>query len=350
MILVTGASGHLGNVLVRELLSKGEKVRALVLPGEDCTSLEGLDVEKVEGDILNQPLLERIFAGAKIVYHMAALVSIEKGKEDLLGRINVDGTKNVIRAVRAAAVKRLVYTSSIHAIERPPAGEQITEKLNFDPHNPAGPYDSTKAEASIAVLDAVKEGLDAVIVCPTGVIGPYDYRRSEMGEMILTWMKRELHFTIDGFFDFVDVRDVVHGHILAAEKGRAGQVYILSGERIAVDKLRELVQNATHSRTPAIKIPIPLALFFANFAEFFYRITRQRPRFTHYSIETLISNSFISSEKAVRELGYHARSLSETVTDTVHWWLENRRRIRPSLRYSLKLNPAAVQNAGKIGK
>jgi dihydroflavonol-4-reductase len=347
MILVTGATGHLGNVLVRELLARGDPVRALVLPGEGCSSLEGLAVEKVEGDILDLPLLERAFSGVEIVYHMAGLVSIEKGKEDLLYRVNVEGTKNVIRAVRAAGVRRLVYTSSIHAIERPPAGMQITENLSFDVHNQAGAYDRTKAEASIAVLNAVREGLDAVIVCPTGVIGPYDYRRSEMGEMILSWMRRQVNFIIEGFFDFVDVRDVVLGHILAAEKGQPGQVYILSGERIAVDKLRELVQNVTCCRTPKIKIPIPLALFATHFTELFYRLARRRPRFTRYSIETVTGNSFISSEKAARELGYRARTLSESVSDTVHWWLENRRQIQPTLRYSLDLDAAILRPAAK---
>jgi len=199
-------------------------VRALALPGEDCSSLEGLEIEIMEGNILNEASLEPVFAGVEIVYHLAALVSIEEGKEDLLYRVNVEGTKNVIRAARRAGVRRLVYTSSIHAIERPPDGVWISEELPFDIHNPAGPYDRTKAEASLAVLQAVKEGLDAVIVCPTGVVGPYDYRRSEMGEMFLSWMRRQVSFIIEGCFDFVDVRDVARGHILAAEKGRPGQV------------------------------------------------------------------------------------------------------------------------------
>lgn len=347
MILVTGAAGHLGNVLVRELLARGEQVRALVLPGEDCSALEGLAVEKTEGDILDLPTLEKVFRGVETVYHMAALVSIEEGKEDLLYRVNVEGTRNVIRAVRAAGVRRLVYTSSIHAIERPAPGVQITESLPFDVHNPAGPYDRTKAAASLAVLEAVKEGLDAAIVCPTGVMGPYDYRRSEMGELVLAWMRRQANFIIEGFFDFVDVRDVALGHILAAEKGQAGQVYILSGERIAVEELRDLVQNSACCRSPGIKIPIPLALFAARFTGLFYRLARRRPRLTRYSIETLISNSFISSEKAARELGYRARALSECVADTVQWWLSNRRQIRPSLRYTLDLGAAGLEAPGK---
>jgi len=332
MILVTGAAGHLGNVLVRALRERGEQVRVIVLPGEDCSALVGLEVEKLEGNILDLPFLEEAFKGVEIVYHMAGLVSIEKGKEALLQRVNVDGTRNVIQAALQAGIRRLVYTSSIHAIERPLEGVQITEDLKFDVQNQAGAYDRTKAEASVAVLEAAGNGLDAVVVCPTGVIGPFDYRRSEMGEMILSWMKRGTHFIIDGGFDFVDVRDVVLGHIQAAEKGRSGQVYILSGERITIERLRQLVQTFACCHSPAVKIPISLALFATRFTELFYRWAHRRPKFTRYSIETVTSNSFISSEKASRELCYRARTLPESVADTVGWWLENRARIQPSLR------------------
>ncbi|MCC6147098.1 MAG: SDR family oxidoreductase [Anaerolineaceae bacterium] len=334
MNLITGATGHLGNVLARELLASGKRVRALALPGEDRSHLAGLEIEWLEGNILDETALEAACTGIKTVYHMAALVSIEEGKEDLLYRVNVEGTKNVVRAALRAGVKRLVYTSSIHALARPPEGVWISEEMPFDGQNPAGPYDRTKAEASLAVLEAGKEGLDVVVVCPTGVIGPYDYRRSEIGELFLSWMRPRLHFLIDGRFDFVDVRDVARGHILAAEKGRAGQVYILGSERIQIDRLRELVQVAAGRSSPAIIIPRPLALFICHFTMLYYRLARSRPRLTRYSIETLAGNSFISSEKANRELGYRARALSSSVVDTVRWWLDHRQEVRPTLRVS----------------
>lgn len=343
MILITGATGHLGNVLARELLADGEQVRALVLPEEDCSALEGLAVELVEGNILDVTSLERALDGVNLVFHLAGLVSIEDGKESLLRKVNVEGTKNVIRAIQKTGKARLVYTSSIHALARPPEGVIIDETLPFDINNPTGPYDRTKAEASLAVLDAVKEGLDAVIVCPTGVIGPHDYRRSEMGEMILAWMRRQIHIIIDGFFDFVDVRDVARGHILAAKNGKSGDVYILSGERIAVEKIRELVQEVIGHRTPKIKIPFSLALFVTPFTGLYYRLARSRPRFTRYSLETLAGNSVISNEKARRELGYQARALSETIVDTVRWWLQNRWRVKASLRLSFAPVPYGTQ-------
>jgi dihydroflavonol-4-reductase len=332
MNLVTGAAGHLGNVLVRELLARGQPVRALILPGEDTLALQGLDCEMVRGNVLDPASLNQAMQGVDVVYHMAALVSIVEDHAPLLYKVNVQGTRNVISAAHQAGVRRLVYTSSIHALTRPPDGVTIDETLPFDPQNPAGSYDRTKAEASLAVQQAAQFGLDAVIVCPTGVLGPYDFRRSEMGEMVLSWMKRGIGIVVNGFFDFVDVRDVAAGHILAAERGRTGETYILGGERISVTRIHHLVQQAAQLRAPAVNIPLPLAMFSARFAEIYYRLTNTRPRFTRYSLETLVSNSQISSAKANNSLGYRARSLADTLADTVAWWMENQKLVKSSVR------------------
>jgi dihydroflavonol-4-reductase len=332
MILVTGATGHLGNVLVRELCSKGEKVRVFILPNENCVSLSGSCTEIVEGNILDESSLNQAMQGVDVVFHLAALVSIIPGQEHLLRKINVEGTKNVIHAATKAGVKRLVYTSSIHALARPDLGVTISEKLPFDTHNPAGAYDRTKAEASIAVLEAVNNGLDAVIVCPTGVIGPHDYRRSEMGELILDWMGRKANLIIEGFFDFVDVRDVALGHILASQQGKRGETYILGGYRVQIQKMCQQVKDLAGIKSPIIKIPHNLALFLTHFTQGYYQLTKTRPKFTRYAIETLVSNSQISIEKARNDLGYTPRPLLSTLRDTVLWWYENRMMVKATLR------------------
>ncbi len=325
MILVTGATGHLGNVLVRELVARGKQVRALFFPGENRAPLQDLPVEIFEGNVLDLESLKPAFKDVECVYHLAGVISIMPGKDQWMRQVNVTGTQNVIQACRQAGVQRLIYTSSIHALERPPHGVTIDETLPFDPHNPAGEYDRTKAEASLKVLEAVEDGLDAVLVCPTGVIGPYDYRGSEMGNLILGWMKQKVQIIIDGMFDFVDVRDIARGQILAGEKGRPGETYILSGERISLESMLHLVQRATGFHAPHIKIPIDLAKFAACFTPLYYRLTRTTPRFTSYSIETVQSNSNISHVKAQRELGYLPRLLSITIPDTVSWWLQQRK-------------------------
>lgn len=332
MDLVTGAAGHLGNVLIRNLLARGTDVRALVLPGEALDSLQGMKIDIVEGNILNKDDLRKAMKGIDVVYHMAAFVAITLDKVDLMQEINVEGTRNVIEIAKEMGVRRLVYTSSIHALERPPMGTCICEDMAFDTVNPAGPYDRTKAQASVLVRQAAADGLDTVIVMPTGVIGPYDFNRSEMGEMILSWMEKKPSMTTDGRFDFVDVRDVAMGHILAAEKGRNGEIYLLSGECVDVPDLRAMVQEAAGIKTPRMHFPAWFALLVAPLAEQYYRITKTRPKLTRYSVETLLSNSQISSSKARAELGFTTRPLKESVLDTVRWWQINKRKIKPSLR------------------
>ena len=332
MNLVTGGAGHLGNVLVRELLARGERVRVLVLPGEDTRSLEGVDVERVDGDILDRESLARAMEGVDVVFHLAALVSITEEKSYLLQEVNVEGTRNVIEMIQKMGVPKLIYTSSIHALERPPMGVSITEQLAFDPDNPAGPYDRTKAQASLLVQEATKRGLDARIVCPTGVVGPFDFRRSEMGELILSWMQKRVNVLVKGGFNFVDVRDVAQGEILARDNGKAGETYILGGERIELTALHKLVQKVLGRKTPPITFPLPIAMLITPIAELYYKITKTRPRFTRYSLATVDSNSDISSAKAETELGYNPRNLTQSMADTVRWWWDNLNQTQRSLR------------------
>jgi dihydroflavonol-4-reductase len=327
MNLVTGATGHIGNVLVRKLLGAGQSVRALILPGEDTTSLRDLPVEQVTGDVLDPSSLRKAMRGVTRVFHLAGIISILPGKNRLLHRVNVEGTKNILSEAKRSGVQRLIYASSIHAIQRAPEGVRIDEQLPFDPQNTAGEYDRSKAEASLAVLQAAREGLDSVIVCPTGVIGPNDYRRSEIGQLILDCVEQKPQFYVDGAYDFVDVRDVAEGIVLAAEKGRSGETYILSGEKISVRRIIDLLWEMTGRRFARIHIPFSFARLAARFTPWYYRRRNVKPRFTSYSLETLRSNSDISHEKATRELGYRPRSLLETIADTVDWFRRNKKAV-----------------------
>lgn len=334
MILVIGAAGHIGNVLVRELTSRGENVKALVLPGEDCRPLADSNTEIVEANILDYPALIKAIDGVDVVFHLASLVALVPEQFEIMRKVNIEGTANVIRACFENNVKRLVYTSSIHAYGHPEKGLVIDESLPFDTVDRGGSYDQTKAKASELVAKAAKDGLNAVILAPTGVIGPYDFKRSEMGEMTYYWMNSYPTFTLDGAYDFVDVRDVVAAHIKAIELGKPGEAYILPGHRITVRDYRRLVQEASGKRAPEVYIPTKFARLFAPMVERVYRVTKTRPRFTRYSLDTLMSNSVISRDKAVRELDFHVRPMIETVTDTVWWWQENVRMLKPTLRHA----------------
>ena len=323
MVLVTGAAGHVGSALVRELLADGEIVRALVMPGEDIAGLRGLDVQIVEGDVLDPATLEIALAGAEAVYHLAGIISIMPGKDALMRQVNVVGTANVARLARLAGVRRMVYVSSIHALARPPRGVPIDETVPFDPHNAAGEYDRTKAEASLVILEEVRRGLDAVIVCPTGIVGPFDFRGGAMGRQMRQWMKPGRHLIIDGHFDFIDVRDVARGMILACRKGRRGETYLLSGERVSVGQLVTRVREVSGTSGMLVRIPSWVATVGSILATAAARLLSKKSQFTTYALETLRSNSLISGAKGRDELGLHPRRLVDTIADTVRWLEEN---------------------------
>jgi dihydroflavonol-4-reductase len=320
MWLVTGATGHIGNVLVRKLLERGEKVRALLLPNESRESIKDLEVETMEGDVLDLDSLFEPMRGIRGIFHLAGIISIMPGPDPFVRHVNVDGTKNVLKAAKETGVERVVYISSIHAIKRVEEGI-IDESIPYDMANPYGAYDRSKAEATLEVLNSAQDGLDAVVVCPTGVIGPYDYRGSMMGSVIHDAAAAKPSFYVDGAYDFVDVRDVANGLISAAENGKRGESYILSGNKISVRYLLETVREITGRHFFQFKIPFDLAKFAALFTPMYYRLAHATPRFTPYSLEVLKSNSNISHAKATRELGYKPRSVYESISDTVKWFL-----------------------------
>ncbi|HEX2981130.1 MAG TPA: NAD-dependent epimerase/dehydratase family protein [Anaerolineaceae bacterium] len=312
MILVTGATGHIGNVLVQELARREQPVRALVLPGEDITPIANLPIEIVEGNVLHPESLERAMRGVQVVFHLAGQISILPGKDERVWAINVEGTKNMLDAARKAGVRRFIYTSSIHALTRDRANPAMDESVVFDPQAITNDYDRSKAEASLAVQQAIRQGLDAVILCPTGVIGPYDYRESDMGRLIRDWTRARVNVLVNGAFDFVDVRDVAQGLILASERGRCGESYILSGEKIHLVEILGIVQEIMHIESVVVLLPFRFARVAAQVAQFVYRLVRSKPRFTLYSLETVMGWPEISRKKAERELGYHPRRLRDS--------------------------------------
>jgi dihydroflavonol-4-reductase len=323
--LVTGAAGHIGNVLVRELISRGIEVRALDRPEHNKHSLEGLDIDLVLGDILDYQFLRKAIKGYETVFHIAGRVSVAPGMADILHKVNVIGTQNVVKACGDTGVRRLVYTGSIHAFFERPIGTTIDETTPLDVQQTCGEYGSSKARACTEVLEAANNGLNAVIVCPTGVVGPYDFEPSRLGQLLLDLSRKKLTAYIDGAYDFVDVRDVARGHLIAAQKGKTGEMYILSGECISVRGLMEMVRDIAGVHAPRIKVPYSLAWIASFFTPLYYRMKKIEPRFTRYALHTLKSNSCISSMKAQRELGYTPRPLREAINDAIAWFRANNR-------------------------
>lgn len=323
VIVVTGGTGHLGNVLLRRLADGGTNgLRAILRPGRSPESLAGLDLEIVPADVHDQDSLARAFRGAEIVYHLAGIVSIATRASKQLRTTNVEGTRNVIAACRRAGVGRLVYTSSVHAFVEPPRGTPLVESAMLDPSRVRGPYAQTKAEATRLVLDAAGQDLDAVVVFPSSIVGPCDFGLSHMGRLILDCSSGRLRAYVEGCYDFVDVRDVAQGAIAAAKKGDRGQGYILSGHPVTVADVLHTTELITGVEATRLRLPNDLARAAATIMPAYYALRREKPRFTRYSLAVIASNPLMSHEKATRELGFSPRPFVDTVRDAVDWFRE----------------------------
>jgi dihydroflavonol-4-reductase len=324
MILVTGSSGHIGNVLVRELTRIGERVLIMTKSGTKPQWLEDLDIEVCQGDLTDQSSIERAVAKSKIVFHLAGIISISSFDSKELRDTNVIGTKFIVDACLKYKVERLIYTSSVHALREAENGQAIKEQKSFDSKKLFGAYARTKAEATQIVLNAVKLGLNAVICFPSGVMGPYDFRGSEAGRLIIDYSTNKLPVYINGAYNFVDVRDVVKGLLLAKDKGRSGEGYVIAGEKMTLHQLFDTLSDLVPTmKKPRFKMPVSIAIGSAWILEGICKIIHVKPMFTVYAIKVLQSNCNISSQKAITELGYSYRSMKECIKDSLVWLKEN---------------------------
>jgi dihydroflavonol-4-reductase len=313
--IVTGATGHIGNVLVRELFNNGYEVKALVMPNDDFQMIEPYS-EILIGNILDEQFLLDKIKDVDVVFHLAGIVEIGSGKKKLIQRVNVQGTKNIVNACLENHIPRLVYTSSVHALPELKKPQIQIEIEQFDPKLVHGLYAKSKAEATAFVLSKKSSELDIVVVHPAGVIGPYDYKLSNVSQVFIDLLCGRLRAYLRGGYNFVDVRDVARGIRLAAEKGRRGECYILSGSEITVKELLDEITRLGNVKKIRTKLAYWFILAMSYFAELYYIIIRQKPLFTHYSIIVLDSNYHFSNDKAKVELGYTTRDLKESIKDT----------------------------------
>ncbi len=320
-VVVTGATGHVGSNLVRALVRRGDDVRVVVR--KRVSSLEGLEVERVDGDVRDAASLRAAFADAEIVYHLAAVISISGDRDGLVRAINVDGTRSVAEAALATGVRRMVHCSSVHAFDlyHGDRSKTIDESWPRVPDSePHFAYDRSKAAGERALREVMAKGLDAVIVHPSGVVGPYDFGPSRMGQVLLGLYHRSLPSLLDGGFDFVDVRDVTAGLIAAAERGKAGENYLLTGHFLRITELARIASEITGIASPRLNAPIWLAKLGVPVVEAYGRLRRKEPLYTRESLAVLESHGLFNRGKAERELGYVARPTEETVRDTYAWF------------------------------
>ncbi len=316
---VTGAAGHVGGALVRELLARGYRVRAMV--SRDRRALKGLELDEVQGDITDPDSLDRLFDRDQVVYHLAALISLDGDANPRLHEINVEGTRNVVQACLRRGVRRLVHFSSIHALEPEPLDAMVDEGRPLQLRNAGAlPYDRSKALAEAEVLAGAARGLDAVILNPCGVVGPLDFKPSLLGDLLLGVCRQRLPALVAGGFSWVDVRDVAEAGAQAASAGRGGQRYILSGHWRTLQELAALVAREAGVRPPRITCPTWLARLGAPFAGAYSRVTGQRALYTSDSLRALVGYRHVARDRAEQELAFRARPLEETARDTVRWY------------------------------
>lgn len=323
LVVLTGASGHVGGNLTRSLLEQGRKVRVLVRPG-DTRAVDGLPVEQVTGDLLDHQSVVSAFTGASVVYHLAARIAITRDEDEEVFRTNVEGTRNVVNAALQCGVRRMVHFSSVHAYYQHPMDQPIDETRPLADVEGELAYDRSKARGEKEVMQGVQRGLDAVIVNPGAVMGPIDYKPSPMGQVVLDLCKRKLPALIQGGYDWVDVRDVVNGAMAAEQRGRTGEKYLLTGHWRSMKELAALVEKASGVPAPRMITPMWLAQLAAPMAETWSKVTKTRPKFTSSSLRILRGNSRFVCNKARRELGYTTRPLEETIQDAVDWFKANK--------------------------
>lgn len=317
-IAVTGAAGHVGTAICRELIAQGYEVIALVF--NDLRALEGLPVKTVKGNVLDKDSLHALMQDCDAVFHTAGVIELGYQFIQSVYDINVKGTQNVLETAREMNVQKVVHFSSIHAYNHSPHDQPLDETRTFVGENSIF-YDQTKRDGHRLAQKAARNGQHVVIVCPTSVVGPYDYKPSKLGKAVIDISKGSVPSAVKGGFDFVDVRDVAKGAILALEKGENGSTYILGGKYYTIKEFSELVLRANGSNKKMLELPLFMAYIGVPFIQLYAKISGKPPLYDKTYIDILADgNKQTLSEKAKRDLGYQPRELKISLTDTVSWF------------------------------
>jgi dihydroflavonol-4-reductase len=318
---VTGAAGHVGNMVCRRLLEQGHEVKALYY--KEKAAIEGLELEAVQGNILNEEDVRSFVDGCEIIIHSAAIISIHGDPTGIVYKTNTEGPKNILEASIDAGVRRVIHLSSTHAVIERPLDEPFDEtrpykqKENF-------PYDYSKAVGEQIMLEAFRSGkIDGCVLRPASVVGLNDFKPSELGKALLDFYNRKIPMLPPGGYNFIDVRDIANTIISAIDKGRNGEVYLMSGKYYALKDLAKEVTNATGVKTPKMMMPFWFMYMILPFVRVWGKITKAAPVFTIEAITALkLGHPNMVNKKAADELGHQCRPLAETLKDFYDWQIE----------------------------
>ncbi|MFO0749863.1 MAG: NAD-dependent epimerase/dehydratase family protein [Myxococcota bacterium] len=323
-VFVTGGAGFIGSHVVHRLLGLGVDVTALVLPNDPAPAIASLPVSLVRGDLASIEALTAAMrqSRAELVINLAAIYALWLRRPRTMFDVNVAGARNVMRAARAAGIRRVVHTSSIAAVGVLPGRAVADEDTPFDEWDVANDYVLSKYIAELEVFREASPDLEVVAANPAFPFGADDTAPTPTGKMVLDTLRGRLPFVVEGGFNAVDVRDVAEGHLLAALHGQSGRRYILGGENITFRDFADRVARAAHRRAPAITMPTRVVVAAGRVSEAIANhVTRRPPQFTERSVAYMAGRfSWFSTARAERELGYRPRALDEAIARSIAWF------------------------------
>ncbi len=318
--LVTGATGFVGAAVARALLARGDTVRALARRGSDRTNVQGLALEVVEGDLTDPASLHAALRDCEALFHVAADYRLGAPDPSQLYRANVDGTRNILDAARAAGVRRVVYTSSVATVGIPRDGSPGVESTPVALENMIGHYKRSKFLAEEVARAAAHDGMDVVIASPSTPVGPGDVKPTPTGQLVLDAAAGRMPAYVDTGLNIVHVDDVAAGHLLAYAHGQAGERYILGGEDLSLRDILEQIAGIVGRKPPSIRLPYAAVLPVAYVAEAVARLTGKSGRITLEGVRMSRKRMFFSSAKAARDLGYSFRPPHDAFRDAIDWF------------------------------
>ena len=318
-VFVTGGTGFIGANLIRLLLQNNYAVRVLVRPESNLDNLKNLEVEIVEGNLTDANLSQSL-KGCKILFHCAAHYSLWQRDRLLLEQYNIIGTRNILASARQAGIERTIYTSSVAAIGVKP-GVAVNENYQSPVENLVGYYKKSKYWAEQEAQNAVKLGQDIVIVNPSTPIGPWDIKPTPTGDLILRFLRRKMPAYVNTGFNFIDVRDVAQGHLLALEKGKTGERYILGNQNLTLKQFLDLLSEITGLPAPEKTIPVWLPLGIAWVDEMILANLGKKPSLPLDGVKMSRQPMYYNPSKAVQELGLPQSSIKTALKDAVNWFI-----------------------------
>ncbi|WP_455370499.1 hopanoid-associated sugar epimerase [Petrachloros mirabilis] len=322
-VLVTGATGFVGGAVARALVRAGVDVRVLVRTDADLQNLEGLSVERLTGDLRDPASLRKVLTGCRQVYHVAAHYALWAKDPSIFYEINVTGTRNLLEAARDVGIERTVYCSTIGAIGLPPDGGLGTEETPVSLDQMAGHYKRSKYLAEQEVLKLANEGLPVVIVNPSAPVGAGDVKPTPTGQVIVDFMKGRMPAYIETGMNIVDVDDVATGHLLAMQKGRQGERYILGCRNLMLHEVFEILSKLTGVKAPSIKLPRLAILPLAYVNQWISNLTGQPPRIPLEGVKMAKYKMHYDCSKAIRELGLPQTPPEIALEKAVRWFRDH---------------------------